>query len=108
MNLFYRIRFLIRELRRNWQRFRRGWAYSDVWDIDYWFMEMLEPMLRHLKEHHFGTPFDYTDEEWEARLGQMADYLHLMDEENVIEEVYGGDAMKFKESVTKNNVLRKY
>ena len=45
MNLFYRIRFLIRELpwklRRNWQRFRRGWAYSDVWDIDYWFMEML-------------------------------------------------------------------
>lgn len=57
MYLFYRIRFLIKELpwklRRNWQRFRRGWAYSDVWDIDYWFMEMLEPMLRHLKEHHY-------------------------------------------------------
>lgn len=101
MNLFYRIRFLARDipwkLRRNWQRFRRGWAYSDVWDIDYWFMEMLEPMLRHLKEHHFGNPFDYTDEEWESRLGEMADHLHLMDEENVTEEIYGGDATKFKE-----------
>lgn len=101
MNLFYRIRFRVRELpwklRRNLQRFRRGWAYSDVWNINHWLMEILEPMLRHLKEHHFSTPFDYTDEEWEARLGQMADCLHLMDEENVIEEVYGGDAMKSQE-----------
>ena len=101
MNLFYRIRSLVRELpwklRRNWQRFRRGWAYSDVWDIDFWFIEMLEPMLRHLKEHHCAHPFDYTDEEWEARLGQMADYLRLMNEENVIEEVYGVDAMNLKE-----------
>ena len=39
MNLFYRMCFLVRELpwklRRNWQRFRHGWAYSDVWDIDF-------------------------------------------------------------------------
>lgn len=101
MNLFYKIRFLSRyipwKLHRNWQRFRRGWSYSDVWDIDGWLVEMVEPMLRRLKERHCGCPFGYTDEEWEARLEQMADYLHLMDENNVAEEVYGGDTTKYKE-----------
>ncbi len=59
MKLFRRIRRFISnknwEFRRNLQRFRRGWAYTDVWDLDSWFIGMLEPMLRHLKEHHSGS-----------------------------------------------------
>lgn len=101
MTIFNRMRFLIKDLpfrlRRNFQRFLRGWSYSDVWDIDFWFMEMVEPMLRHLKENHIAHPYEYTSEEWEARLEQMANYLHLMDENNVIDEVYDGDVTKYKE-----------
>lgn len=95
--MFSRIRFFIRDaywnFRRNCQRFSRGYSWGDVWDMYSWFLETLEPMLRHLQKEHMGHPGKYSDDEWTERLGKMADCLHLMDECNVIEEVYGGDYM---------------
>ena len=101
MKLFRRIRRFISdknwEFRRNLQRFRRGWAYTDVWDLDSWFIGMLEPMLRHLKEHHSGVPVCYTEEEWEQRLDEMVKHLHLMDEYNVSKELYGENPKKYQQ-----------
>lgn len=86
-----------RNFRRACQRFKRGYAWVDVWDYFDWFITMSEPMIRHLQENHCGHPFEYTDEEWTQRLKEMADCLHYMDEQNVIDELYGGDYMKAKE-----------
>lgn len=79
------------------QRFRRGWAYSDVWSMDDWFIQTLEPMLRYLQAHHHGVPLGYTDEKWTQRLGRMADCLHLMDTGTVQEELFDGDLTKYNE-----------
>lgn len=87
------------------QRFRRGWAYSDAWDMDVWFIQTLEPMLRYLQVHHHGVPFDYTDEKWTQRLGRMADCLHLMDADNVENELFQGDwkkAVEIHEEMERN------
>ena len=89
--MLYKIRGVWWDLRRRWQRFLRGYAWTDVWNLDSWFINTVEPMLRHLQKEGMGYPFGYEPEEWAERLGQMADHLHLMDEENVVEEVFGGD-----------------
>lgn len=91
MRLFRKIRtWFLFELRPRLQRFRRGYAYGDIWDMDAWFIRTVEPMLRHLQKHHWGYPHGFadvqTDEDWTKILGEMADALHLMDEGNVLEQ----------------------
>lgn len=89
---------MLYKLRKKWwgfrnrcQRFLRGYAWSDVWDLDFWFIDTVEPMLRHLQKNGIGIPNGYSDDEWKDRLGQMADHLHLMGEWNVVSEVFDGD-----------------
>ena len=57
MNLYRKIKWEVKDfwydLRRRVQRFKRGYAYSDVWDIDYWFMGTVKPMLIHLRDQSF-------------------------------------------------------
>ena len=91
MNLYYRIKNAISDFwydfRCRCQRFKRGYAYSDVWDMDVWFMRTVKPMLIHLKDHGIGIPNElYTDGEnervnWENTLTEMITYLELMDED---------------------------
>ena len=38
-----------------WQRYERGYADSDVWNLNSWFMETLYPMLKTLRETHSGS-----------------------------------------------------
>lgn len=86
------------DLRKRTQRFMRGYANSDAYGFFEWFVQMGEPMLRHLQEHHCGFPVNYSsDEEWTRRIGEMAEHLHYMDEWNVIDELYGGDYTRMKE-----------
>ena len=93
MNLYYKIRNtfieLKYELRSRWQRFKRGYADSDVWDMDHWFMRTVKLMLIHLRDCGIGVPNDlYQDvdnkerEKWEAVLTEMIECLELMDEDN--------------------------
>ena len=75
-------------LRARCQRFRRGYSYGDVWDMDVWFQRTAKPMLIHLRDHGIGIPFSlYKDgaenerEDWEAVLTEMVECLELMDED---------------------------
>ena len=95
--MMWKIRHLYWDLRKRVQRFKRGYAYVDVWNFFDWFIKTAEPMLRHLSENCVGNPVEYTEEEWSARLKEMADCLHYMDEWNVIDELLDGDYMRFKE-----------
>ena len=77
-------------LRARCQRFKRGYSYGDVWDMDVWFMRTVKPMLIHLRDHGCGIPNELylqdADNErilWENTLTEMISCLELMDENNV-------------------------
>lgn len=92
MNLYWKIKNkLIYDhdcLRARWQRFKRGYSYGDVWDMDFWFMRTVKPMLSHLRDHGIGIPNELylqdADNErivWENTLTEMIDCLELMNED---------------------------
>lgn len=114
MNLYYKIRSTLSDLwydfRRRCQRFKRGYAYSDVWDIDFWFMRTVKPMLIHIRDHGIGVPFDlYKEgaenerEAWEAVLTEMIECLELMDEDAVEKHLGITDDERYAESYKKVN-----
>lgn len=80
-----------KSLKSRWHRFLRGYAWGDVWDMFTWFINTVEPMLRHLKDYGQGYPGVYEPEEWEAILDEMIYHLHYMQEENVINEKCNGN-----------------
>lgn len=61
------------------QRFKRGYSYGDVWDMDDWFIQTAKPMLTHLKNNGMSYPTTFKSrEEWEQVLGEMIGCLELM------------------------------
>lgn len=91
------------------QRFKRGWAYGDVWDLDVWFMHTVKPMLIHLRDHGIGIPNElYIDCEnervnWENTLTEMITCLELMDEDAAREHLDISDSDYSFESYQKTN-----
>ena len=94
MRLYYKIKnkliYDIDSLKARCQRFKRGYSYGDVWDMDHWFRRMAKPMLTHLRDHGIGIPWDLYKadaenerEDWEAILTEMIECLELMDEDAV-------------------------
>ena len=93
MNIYYRIKnalfYNVDCLRARWQRFLRGYSYGDVYDMDFWFMRTVKPMLIHLRDHGIGIPNELYQEgkenereAWETILTEMINCLDLMDEDN--------------------------
>lgn len=97
MSLFSRIKYKIDRLwdnlRVRCQRFKRGWAYGDVWDMDVWFMRTVKPMLIHLRDHGIAIPVELVVDgenqraNWENVLTEMINCLDMMDEDNVYESL---------------------
>lgn len=69
---------------RKWasQRARRGYADTDVWDMDDWFLRVLPPMLRDLAndDAYPGNPPFETEDKWTAWLNRMADDFESLQE----------------------------
>lgn len=87
---------------RRCQRFKRGYAWSDVWNMFDWFIDTVKPMLMHLRDHGCGVPFEFVDNEegWASVLNQMIQCLDLMDEDNAetyVKNNYGD--LAFRESM---------
>lgn len=93
MRLYYKLKnrliYDVNSLKARIQRFKRGYSYGDVWDMDFWFMRTVKPMLIHLRDHGIGIPNDLyvegSDNEriyWENTLTEMINCLELMDEDN--------------------------
>lgn len=89
MNLYYKIRNTISDFwydfRRRCQRFKRGWAYCDVWNMFGWFMIIIKPMLIHLYHNHVGVPMEFENnlDGWKEVLNEMIHCLDMMDEGKV-------------------------
>ena len=93
MNLYYNLKnkliYDVDSLKARTQRFKRGYSYGDVWDMDFWFLRTVKPMLIHLRDHGIGIPNELylPDAEneraaWEAVLTEMVNCIDLMYEEN--------------------------
>lgn len=116
MRLYYRIRNVIKDFwwnfRCRFQRFKRGYAYSDVWDMDWWFMRTVKPMLIHLRDHGIGVPNDLylqdaenEREAWENILTEMVECIELMNEDAAQEYLGVADDDWSVESYKKVNDL---
>ena len=81
-----------RKLKWRCQRFIRGWADEDTWDIDWWFIKTLSPMLKKFKEDNDSNPFKFSEEEWDTILDNMIYYLEGMNEEGAVNQLYGEGA----------------
>ena len=93
MKLYYKLKnkliYDVDSLKARIQRFKRGYSYGDVWNMDFWFMRTVKPMLIHLRDHGCGIPNELylqdTDNEriaWENTLTEMINCLELMNEDN--------------------------
>lgn len=73
------------------QRFKCGYSYSDVWDMDYWFITTVKPMLIHIRDYGMGVPLEFENnpDDWRAVPTEMTDCLTLMEEDNVYEKLFG-------------------
>ena len=81
-----------RKLKWRCQRFIRGWADEDTWDIDRWFIKTLSPILKKFKEDNDSHPFKLSEEEWNTILDNMIYYLEGMNEEGAVNQLYGEGA----------------
>lgn len=111
MKLNYRIQNALYNFRARYQRFKRGWAYGDVWDMDIWFIRTVKPMLAHLRDHGIGIPREFCVGEdgnriyWENALTEMISCLELMDEDAAREHLGISDSDYSFESYKKINDL---
>ena len=77
------------------QRFRRGWAYWDVWDIDDWFLQMMPQILDHFQKHNQGYPLEVgSAEEWDNILSRMRELLQKMQKDETYSVTTEGIAAK--------------
>lgn len=83
------------------QRFKRGYADIDVWDMDIWFMNIIPQMLKQLRDTAHGSPMltaegandDNRHEIWKGILNKMIYLAGEMNEDtchwkNEFEEAY--------------------
>ena len=93
MRWYYRIKnkliYDIYSLRARIQRFKRGYAYIDVWEMFSWFISTMRPMLAHLRDHGCGVPIEFENNEkgWHDTLTEMISCLDMMDEDKVKESL---------------------
>lgn len=89
MEIFYKLRMAIKNLKWRIQRFKRGYADIDVWDMDCWFMNIIPKMLKQLRDTTHGAPMlldeGATDENrfriWNGILNKMIYLAKEMNEE---------------------------
>lgn len=85
MKLCYKIQNVLYDFRSRCQRFKRGWAYNDVWNMNSWFINTVKPMLTYLCHNHMGVPMEFENnpDGWKEVLNEMINCLEVMDEDNV-------------------------
>lgn len=70
-NPMRKIKYFFRDIKYSYQRIRYGWCDRDTWDIDYWFLSVIPPMLQHLRDNKHGYPSDMEEDEWDHILETM-------------------------------------
>lgn len=89
---FYRIRNILRDayynLKYRCQRFIRGYADEDIWNIDNWFLESMKKILPEYLKRNDGHPISVNEDEWHEILITMKGLLYEMDEDELCKQTY--------------------
>ena len=87
---------VLRNIKYSFQRVTKGYCDKDIWNIDYWFMNLMPDMLQQFKDTKHGSPSclgtEYVDEhgifcidechaEWDKILDEMIFLFREMNEE---------------------------
>lgn len=64
------------------QRFKRGYADIDVWNMNDWFIDIIPRMLKDLNDDLHGSPMELTEKQWRAILAKMIKCFNDASEEN--------------------------
>ena len=83
-----KIKKLFRELKNKRQRAKKGYADSDLWNLDYWFLDIMPRMLKQFRDTTDSAPvfsipgatIDNCHEKWREILDRMIFLLEEMDE----------------------------
>ena len=77
-----------REAKLGRQRAKKCYSEDDMWNVSYWFVKVMQPMLSELSEKTYHHPDSIEFQEWVAMIKRMSDLLSLMDpwDEGLIRE----------------------
>lgn len=79
---FYVIRNKWKVFKYKCERFKKGYADNDVFNLFAWFIDTVKPMLVQYKTEHWCRPCNMELSEWDSILSEMIGCLDLMDEHN--------------------------
>lgn len=79
--MFRQLKDLKFELKMKYQRFKRGYADIDTWNLDGFIEETFRKMLMQFRDECNGYPPNLTPEKWEKILTEMIFLLGEMSEE---------------------------
>ena len=98
MCLRYKIREKYYNLKYRCQRFIRGYADEDIWNIDCWFIENMKKIFPEFIKRTNSHPSELTWEEWKELLNTMNDLLHKMDIDDVAAVVFKKESYELSET----------
>jgi len=68
---YHKARLVVRATRLLWQRITRGWSDKETWALDGYIARFAVPRLKRFRELTITHPQKFSDEEWDALLGDM-------------------------------------
>lgn len=100
-----KISLFFRRIKYNRQRIKYGWSEPDTWNMDVWFLNVVPPMLKHLRDNQHGHPGTMTADEWNKILNRMICLFEACNEdhEEEIYDKYHSDRKKFIEELLKED-----
>lgn len=102
---FYRIRNILRDayynLKYRCQRFIRGYADEDIWNIDSWFLESMKKILPEYLKRNNGHPISVNEDEWHEILVTMKGLLYEMDEDELCKQTYNRELYEIPSEVAR-------
>lgn len=63
---------------------KHGYAPQATWETFDWFINVMDDILCHYRDHRYGTPLDMETEEYTEVLNHMVQLLKQMDETNYV------------------------
>lgn len=96
--MFRKLKDLKFDLKMRCQRFKKGYADVDTWNLDGFIEETFRKMLIQFREESMGYPMNLTEQEWNKILDRMIFLLGEMNEENCSKKItYNSTAEELQE-----------
>lgn len=109
-NWFENFSYLLKIIKWFFQRGLRGWADCDWWDMDYYLLKIIIPMLKKLKENKMGYPANLTESQWNDKLDKMIEGFEAA--KRVLDNEYykevSGDSIEAIQNASRKEVKQWY